>query len=76
MGLFGVFLYVVVQLPTPGDPMDGSMTPGLPAPNFAKFISINFVMPSNHLILCLPLLLLTSIFPRNRVFSNESDVFL
>ena len=36
MGLFGVFLYVVVQLPTPGDPMDGSMTPGLPAPHFAQ----------------------------------------
>ena len=30
------------------------------------------VMPSNHLILCLPLLLLPSIFPRIRVFSNES----
>ena len=29
-------------------------------------------MPSNHLILCCPLLLLPSIFPRNRVFSNES----
>ena len=30
------------------------------------------VMPSNHLILCRPLLLLPSIFPSNRVFSNES----
>ena len=33
---------------------------------------IELVMPSNHLILCHPLLLLPSIFPRVRVFSNES----
>ena len=37
-----------------------------------KPISIESVMPSNHLILCHPLLLLPSIFPRIRVFSNES----
>ena len=37
-----------------------------------KPISIESVMPSNHLILCRPLLLLPSIFPRIRVFSNES----
>ena len=35
-------------------------------------MSIELVMPSNHLILCLPLLLLPSIFPSIRVFSNES----
>ena len=35
-------------------------------------MSIESVMPSNHLILCRPLLLLASIFPRPRVFSNES----
>ena len=35
-------------------------------------MSIELVMPSNHLILCCPLLLLPSIFPRIRVFSNES----
>ena len=35
-------------------------------------MSIELVMPSNHLILCHPLLLLTSIFPNIRVFSNES----
>ena len=35
-------------------------------------MSIVSVMPSNHLILCLPLLLLPSIFPSMRVFSNES----
>ena len=36
-----------------------------------KLMSINSVMPSNHLILCLPLLLLSSIFPSIRVFSSE-----
>ena len=35
-------------------------------------MSIESVMPSNHLILCCPLLLLSSIFPSIRVFSNES----
>ena len=37
-----------------------------------KLISIKSVMPSNHLILCHALLLLTSVFPSIRVFSNES----
>ena len=37
-----------------------------------KLMSIELVMPSNHLILCLPLLLPPSIFPSIRVFSNES----
>ena len=37
-----------------------------------KLLSIELVMPSNHLILCRPLLLLPSIFPSIRVFSDES----
>ena len=37
-----------------------------------KLMSIESVMPSNHLILCHPLLLLPSIFPSTKVFSNES----
>ena len=37
-----------------------------------KLVSIESVMPSNHLILCCPLLLLPSIFPSFRVFSSES----
>ena len=37
-----------------------------------KLMSIESVMPSSHLILCYPLLLLPSIFPSIRVFSNES----
>ena len=36
-----------------------------------KFISVALMMPSNHLILCHPLLLMPSIFPSIRVFSNE-----
>ena len=39
-----------------------------------KLMSIESVMPFNHLVLCCPLLLLTSIFPSIRVFSNESAV--
>ena len=40
--------------------------------NLLKFMSTELVMPSNHLILCRPFLLPPSIFPRIRVFSNES----
>ena len=40
--------------------------------SLVKLMSIESVMPSNHLILCRPLLLLPSIFCRIRVFSNES----
>ena len=41
-----------------------------------KLMSIELVMPSNHLILCRPLLLLPSIFPSIRVFSNESALHI
>ena len=41
-----------------------------------KLTSIESVMPSNHLILCCPLLLLPSIFPSIRVFSNESALHI
>ena len=40
--------------------------------NLLKLMPIESVMPSNHLILCHPLLLLPSVFPSIRVFSNES----
>ena len=40
--------------------------------SLSKLMSIESVMPSNHVILCHPLLLLPSVFPRIRVFSNES----
>ena len=42
-----------------------------PVPSAAKCAFCESVMPSNHLILCRPLLLLPSIFPSIRVFSNE-----
>ena len=41
-----------------------------------KLMSIESVMPSSHLILCHPLLLLPSIFPSIRVFSNESALHI
>ena len=41
-----------------------------------KLMSIELVMPSNHLILCHPLLLLPLIFPSIRVFSNESALHI
>ena len=44
--------------------------------NLLKLMSIELVMPSNHLILCHPLLLLPSIFPNIRVFSNESALHI
>ena len=54
--------------------MDWS-TPGFPVLTFSqsllKLMSIESVMPSKHLVLCHPLLLLPSIFPSFRVFSNE-----
>ena len=58
------------------NPMDCS-TPGFPVHptnswNLLKLMSIESVMPSNHLIFCCPLLLLPLIFPSIRVFSNES----
>ena len=41
-----------------------------------KLMSIELVMPSNHLILCHPLLLLPSIFPSIKVFSSESALLI
>ena len=44
--------------------------------SLSKFMSTESVMPSNHLILCHPFLLLPSIFPSIRVFSNESALHI
>jgi len=46
------------------------------SPSLLKLMSIESMMPSNHLILCRPLLLLPSIFPSIRVFSNESALHI
>ena len=55
-------------------------TPGLHVhhqlPEFTQTPSIESVMPSNHLILCHSLFLLSSIFPNIRVFSNESSLHI
>ena len=55
--------------------------PGLPVLHYPitsllKLMSIELVIPSNHFILCCPLLLLPSIFPSIRVFSNESTLHM
>ena len=63
--------------PTLCDPVDCSMPGSLSliiSWSLPKFTSIESVMSSNHLTLCRPLLLLPSIFPSIRVFSNESAV--
>ena len=63
------FSSVAQSCPTLCDSMDCN-TPGFPVHD--QFMSIESVMPFNHLILCCPLLLLTSIFPSIRVPSDES----
>ena len=69
------FSSVAWSCPTLCDPRDCS-TPGFPVhhqlPELAQTHVHESVMPSNHLILCHPLLLLPSIFPSIRVLSNES----
>ena len=69
------FSSVAQSCPTLCDPMNCSM-PGLPVHHqlleFTQLMFIESVIPSSHFILCHPLLLLPSIFPSIRVFSNES----
>ena len=65
---------VAQSCPTLCDPMNRS-TPGLPITNSRsslKLTSIELVMPSSHLILCHPLLILPPIPPSVRIFSSES----
>ena len=61
------------------DPMNAAHQASLSITNswsLPKLMSIESVMPSSHLILCFPLLLLSSIFPSIRVFSNESALHM
>ena len=75
--LSGVFQFssVTQSCPTVCNPIDCS-TPGLSVHHqlleFTQTQSIESVMPSNHLILCCPLLLLPSVFPSIRFFPSES----
>ena len=70
----------VTQLcPTFATPWTASRQASLSITNsqsLLKLMSIESVMPSNHLILCRPLLSLSSIFPSIRVFSNESALHI
>ena len=69
------FSSLAQSCPTLCDPVDCSTQASLSITNswsLLKLISIKLVMPSNHLIVCHPLLLLSSIFPSIRVFSHES----
>ena len=71
------FSSVTQSCPTLCNPMNHSM-PGLPVhhqlPEFTQTHAIKSVMPSSHLILCRPLLLLPPIPPSIRVFSSESTL--
>ena len=70
---------VTQSCPTLCDPMDCSSQTCLSftiSQSLLKRMSTELVMPSNHLILCFPLLLLPSIFPSIRVFSNESALHI
>ena len=73
------FSSVTQSCPTLCDPMNRS-TPGLPVhhqfPGSLRLMSIESVMPSSHLILCRPFLLLPPIPPSIRVFPNESTLHL
>ena len=73
------FSSVAQSCPTLCDPMNSSM-PVLPSitnsQSSPKLLCIQSVMPSSHLILCHPLLLLPSIFPSIRIFSNESALHM
>ena len=73
------FSSVAQSCPNLCEPTNRS-TPGLPVLhhllNLLKLKSIESVMPSNHFILCHPLLLLPSIFHSIRVFSNESALHI
>ena len=66
-----VRLFVTPRTPARQASLSITNSRSLPKP-----MSIKSVMPSNHLILCFPLLLLPSIFPSIRVFSNESALHI
>ena len=73
--IFYQFSSVAQSCLTLCDPMDCSMLGSLSITNswsLLKLISVELMLPSNHLILCRPLLLLPSIFSSIRVFTNES----
>ena len=73
------FISVTQSCPTLCNPMNQARQASLSITNsqsLLKLMSIELVMPSSHLILCRPLLLLPSIPPSIRVFSNESTLHM
>ena len=75
--------FIVVQSPsrvqlflTPGTAACQASLSLTNSRSLPKFISIALVMPSSHLILCCPLLILPPILPSIRVFSNESTLHM
>ena len=74
-----MLLFIHIFMSYSGTPWTESWQVSLSITNsqrLLKLMSIESVMPSNHLILCCPLLLLPSIFPSIRVFSNESTLHI
>ena len=75
----GKGIYIVVQLPLFVTPWTAAHQASLSITNalsLLKLMCIKLVVPSNHLILCRPFLLLPSIFPSIRVFSNQSALHI
>ena len=75
----GCCCWITKLCPTPCDPIDCS-SPGFPVLHYLlEFVQTHHIeseMPSNHLVLCCPLLLLPSIFPSIRVSSSELALFI
>ena len=65
------FSAVAQSCPALCDSMNCSMQSITNSRSLPKLLSFELLMPSNHLILCHPLILLPSIFPNIRIFSNE-----
>ena len=70
--VFCLFFVVVQLFATPWTAAHQASLSFTISRNLLRLMSVELVMPSNHLILCRPRLLLPSIFPNIRVFSNES----
>ena len=76
---FSLFSSVAQSCPTLLTPWTAAHQASLSITNsrsLLKLMSIELMMPSNHLILCHPVFLLPSVFPSIRIFSNESVLYI